>query len=120
MKTNIIVNLQVEALHNWPDARNIFPEVGFLSYPHRHIFHIQCKKQVNHDDRDIEIILFKRSILEYLTEKYDNHNVESYHYHSLDFGSRSCEMLAKELVIKFQLDYCQVLEDGENGAEVIV
>ena len=119
MTTNVIVNLQVEALHNWPDARNVFPEVGFLSYPHRHVFHIQCKKRVNHDDRDIENILFKRSVLEYLTEKYDNTNVESYYYHSLDFGSKSCEMLAKELLFKFDLEYCSVLEDGENGAEVI-
>lgn len=119
MTTNIIVNLQVEALHNWPDAKDIFPEVGFLSYPHRHIFHIQCKKKVNHDDRDIEIIMFKRNILEYLVEKYKDSYVESYHYHTLNFGSKSCEMLAKELLFKFDLEYCSVLEDNENGAEVI-
>ena len=116
MNTSVVVRLQIEGLHCWPNAENVFPEVGFLADPHRHIFFIELKKRVYHDDRDIEIILFKRSVLEYLTEKYDNTNVESYYYHSLDFGSKSCEMLAKELLFKFDLEYCSVLEDGENGA----
>ena len=50
MKTNVIVTMAVEGLHNWPDARNVFPEVGFLSDMHRHMFHITLKKQVFHDD----------------------------------------------------------------------
>ena len=29
MKTNVIVKLQVEGLHNWPDAAKVFPEVAF-------------------------------------------------------------------------------------------
>ena len=63
-RTNVIVKLQVEGLHCWPDAAEIFPEVGFLSDSHRHIFHIICKKRVDHDDRDVEFIIFKRDILE--------------------------------------------------------
>ena len=31
MNTNVIVKLQVEGLHHWPDAAKVFPEVGFLS-----------------------------------------------------------------------------------------
>ena len=113
MRTSIIVRLNVEGIHNWPDARKVYPAVGFLSDPHRHIFHIECKKLVHHDDRDIEIILFKRQIEKYLKLKYydDEDGL-------LDLGSLSCEMLAKELLKEFDLEYCSVLEDNENGAEI--
>ena len=40
MKTNVIVKLQVEGLHHWPDAAKVFPEVGFLADIHRHILKI--------------------------------------------------------------------------------
>ena len=30
MKTNIIVTLQVEGVHHWPNAKNVFPEVGII------------------------------------------------------------------------------------------
>ena len=35
-----------------------------------------------------------------------------------DFGSQSCEMLASEIYKEFELCYCAVYEDNENGAEV--
>ena len=114
MKTNVIVNLQVEGLHHWPDAKNVFPEVSFLSDIHRHMFHITCKKTVHHDSRDIEFIIFKRDVLDYLQEEYAGDE------RCLCFGSKSCEMIAKELVEHFELEYCSVLEDNENGAEVYV
>ena len=34
--------------------------------------------------------------------------------------SMSCEMLASELLQTFKLSYCSVLEDNENGAEVLL
>lgn len=36
-----------------------------------------------------------------------------------DFGKRSCEMLAIELVKKFDLCKCVVSEDGENGSVLV-
>ena len=51
MKTNVIASLTVDGIHNWPDAKKVFPEVKFLSDPHRHMFHVTCKKRVNHDVR---------------------------------------------------------------------
>lgn len=116
-RINVIVKLQVEALHCWPGVVDHYPElsdVGFLQFPHRHIFHITAKKAVNHDDRDIEIILFKRNILRYLNAKYFDPALNV-----LQLKATSCEMLAKELSKEFVLEYCEVLEDGENGAEVI-
>ena len=113
MTTNIIVNLQVEGLHNWPDAKKKIPEVGFLSDMHRHIFHITIKKYVNHDFRDIEFIMFKRNIEAYLRKKYYR---DDYRCHF--FGAKSCEMIAKELLKEYGCSYVCVMEDNENGAEV--
>ena len=115
MKTNVIASLTVDGIHNWPDAKNVFPEVKFLSDTHRHIFHITAKKQVNHDDRDVEFIMFKRDISDYITAQYWREVIRVH-----DFKSKSCEMLAKELVKEFELEYCSVFEDNENGAEVYV
>jgi hypothetical protein len=106
-KINVIVTLQIEATHNWPKCP--FKDVDFLRYPHRHIFHIKCKKEVTHTDRDVEIILLKRDIKSYLLKQYNG-----------KFGSKSCEMIAEELCELFKLNYCSVLEDNENGAEVII
>lgn len=105
MKTNIIVNLQYAATHCWPECP--IPEVAFLKNPHRHVFHITCKISVGHDDRELEIIMFKNSILSFLEKTYSG-----------DFGTRSCEQIAKIILKFYNLDYCQVLEDNENGAEV--
>jgi hypothetical protein len=115
MKTNVIVNLAVDGLHSWPDARKVFPEVGFLADVHRHMFHMTLKKKVTHDDRDVEFIMFKRDVLDYLHLKYFH---EQYNCHF--FGPMSCEMIAKELLEYFDCVYVSVFEDAENGAEVSI
>ena len=113
MKTNVVVKLQVEGLHNWPDAKNVFPEVAFLSDLHRHMFHITCKKRVNHDDRDVEFIMFKRDVEDYLHQLYCE--IES---RCMVVDAMSCEMIARTLYEHFDLEYCSVFEDDENGAEI--
>ena len=113
MKTNVVVKLQVEGLHNWPDAKNVFPEVAFLSDLHRHMFHITCKKRVNHDDRDVEFIMFKRDVEDYLHQLYWENESRC-----MVFDSMSCEMIARTLYEHFDLEYCSVFEDNENGAEI--
>jgi len=107
MITTIIVNLKVEGFHNWPKAAEILPEVAFLSDRHRHIFWYEIEKEVTHDDRDVEIILFKREVEEFLKAKYGS---------PCEFGSRSCEELSKEIINQFNCVAVRVLEDGENGA----
>lgn len=103
--TNIIVNLQWEGVHQWSACP--IEEVKYLRDPHRHMFHICCKRAVTHDDRQIEIIQLKHRISEWLDTLYQDH----------DMGETSCEMLAKKIAQRFGLNYCSVLEDGENGAE---
>jgi len=108
---NIVINLQFQACHNWPDCP--IEEVSFLKYPHRHIFHICCKKNVIKADREIEIIMMKNEVLNYL-----NRNFYDDKLGFGNFNARSCETIALDLVETFDLNYCSVLEDNENGAEV--
>ena len=106
MKTSILVRLSYEATHSWPQVEDFAgKEVGYLKYPHRHIFHVECRKEVTKLDREIEIILFKRKILSFLDSTYSG-----------DLKFLSCEMLATQLLTTFGLSFCQVTEDGENGA----
>jgi hypothetical protein len=115
MMTNIIVKLQVEGIHFWKDCD--IEDVDFLANPHRHIFHITCKKEVTHDDRDIEIIRMKRQVLLFLEQKYAK-TPSVIKGTVCWFGGMSCEMIARVLLEKFELNYCKVLEDNENGAEI--
>lgn len=113
MKTYVIVRLQVDGLHNFPDAYHLFPEVAFLTDTHRHIFHFEAKVEVFHDNRDKEFIMLKRDILNYLSEHYYNEVTRTH-----EFGSRSCEMLAKEVLTVFNCSSVTVWEDLESGATV--
>lgn len=115
MQSNIIVTLQIEGTHQWSACP--IEEVAFLKHPHRHIFHIECKKQVSHHDRDIEIIQLKRNIQYYLLDKYGIGHKSA---EGCEFGELSCEQIATILLNKFELNYCKVLEDGENGAEIFL
>jgi hypothetical protein len=114
MKTNVIAKLELEGMHNWPEAQSIFPEVGFLSAMHRHKWFITAKKVVTHSDRDVEFIMFKRDILDYLRTKYYDEESRTH-----EFGRTSCEDLCHEIMQKFNCSYVCVMEDDENGAEVI-
>lgn len=106
MKHSILVRFTYDATHNWPQAEEIAgKEVAYLKYPHRHLFHFECRKEVTELDREIEIILFRKKILNFIGENY-NH----------DFGHLSCEMIAELILTEFDLNYCEVTEDGENGA----
>lgn len=114
MKTYVIVRLQIDGEHNFPAAKELFPEVAFLSDPHRHMFHIEAKKEVFHDDRDVEFIMFKRDLQDYFKHVYYNAAKRTH-----DFKSMSCEMIAKEILTNFSCKSVQVWEDLENGAEVV-
>lgn len=102
----IVVNLRLEGFHYWADAPS---EVRFLASPHRHEFHVRMERDVVHEDREIEIILFKRKAVDVIRRVYGD---------PCAFGSRSCEAIASEFIRMFGLSSCTVLEDGENGATV--
>lgn len=111
METEVYCTLQIEGLHYWRDCP--LPEVDYLRYPHRHVFHIKAHKPVHHDDRDVEFICLKHQIRNYLRLQYYDTQTKI-----CDFGGQSCEMIAKELIEQFDLTRVDVSEDGENGSVV--
>lgn len=107
MKTNVIVNTSFEATHCWSSCP--IEEVSFLRYPHRHIFHVQVKAPVQHNDRDIEFIVLKRQLNGFIREAWEGRHLDT----------MSCEAMAELLLTEFpELTYIRVMEDGENGAEI--
>lgn len=113
MKTSVIITSQAEGLHNWPEAREFFPEVGFLADLHRHVFHFRLEKLVTHTNRDIEFLMWKKQLAEYLLLTYHDEK-----FKCLNFKSMSCEMIAVDLLERFDCINVEVFEDGENGAKV--
>lgn len=125
LKYNKVVycTVQVEGTHNWPDCP--FDEVDYLRVPHRHVFHIKAYMPVTHSDRDVEFIMLKHLIRDYLVNKYGKFSNEGMlrdmpYYTHCEFGAMSCEMIAEELIETFELSKCEVSEDDENGAIVEV
>lgn len=106
MSTNIIIKTSFEGIHSWPQCP--YKDVSFLTYPHRHIFHVVLKIPVTHNDRDIEIIQTKKAVDSYIEDIF-----------GMNLGRKSCEDLAQELLEVFEACYVSVLEDNENGAEVV-
>jgi hypothetical protein len=108
----IYVTFQREGIHKYPAALDdpALSGVSFLGYPHRHMFHFKVGISVEHNDRDIEFILFKR----WLESLYGDGVIE------LDY--KSCEMIAEDLYFQINARYpgrtisIDVSEDGENGA----
>ena len=115
-KRYIKVSFQKEGIHKFPGAdtnpkyaTGNWDDVSFLGYPHRHIFHFYVTLGVEHNDRDVEFIQFKRE-LERLFTKNVIH---------LDY--QSCEMVAENLINYIEEHYpnravrVEVFEDNENG-----
>lgn len=102
---------RVEGIHRWKLCP--IEEVSYLRDYHRHLFHIEIESYVNHSNRDIEFIELSHKIKKYLNDRYFCKNRQC-----LFFDDMSCEMIADELVKRFDLCKCCVFEDGEGGATV--
>ena len=59
--------------------------------------------------------MLKHKINDYFNKRYFSDTLLTH-----KFDSKSCEMIAKELISKFNLSRCEVSEDNENGAIVTV
>ena len=112
----IWVTFRKEGIHKYPAAAKDPAlatgdeyDVSFLATPHRHIFHFRVWIDVEHSDRAIEFIQFKR----WLENLYQNGTQQ------LDY--KSCEMMAEDLYDQIATRYpdkeiwIEVSEDGENG-----
>lgn len=101
--TRIFIRTRFEGFHHWPDAPQ---EVAFLRDLHRHEFHVRVWTQVDHEDRAIEFILFKRIV---------DRTIQSLQS-TRDTKTWSCEMWAREIGALSAAEAVEVSEDGENGA----
>lgn len=115
----IWVTFTREGIHRYPAAATDpllctagEMDVSFLANAHRHIFHFRVAIEVEHSDRAIEFIQFKR----WLEGLYSKDILQ------LDF--MSCEMIAEDLYLKIAEQYpgrdvkIDVSEDNENGAHL--
>lgn len=108
--TYIKVRTQFEGFHRYPNAGSIDPRITFLESDHRHIFKVEAKISVTHDDRELEFFLVKWSIEDFIKSGDQNH--------------KSCEMIAREiadfLISKYGTRYYEVIvsEDGESDGIV--
>lgn len=112
MKKSIIVTINRIGYHRYQGAPD---DVSFLRNRHRHTFNIKLELEVTHDNRDLEFFQVKRELSMYLSNGYD----------TLEDDIDSCEMLAKE-IFKWAEEQgwtpisCEVWEDKENGARVVL
>lgn len=125
-KKFIVVRSRFQGVHSWPGCPH--EEVAFLRHPHRHEFHVEVKLQVGHSDRDLEFFMVKNMLDGIILAEFLGEDLNT---SILNLGSRSCEMIAEELIAKLTealgfplqdtpLIYVSVFEDGENGAVVEV
>jgi hypothetical protein len=106
----IFVRFTQVGLHHWPDAP---PGRNYLSFPHRHVFHVEAAVHVTHDDRAIEF----HDFLDSARAMFGSNEVMQ------NYGPQSCEMLARKLSKALARRYScavtvTVTEDNECGAVV--
>lgn len=107
-KTFIYITTQKEFIHQYKDAPD---EVYYLRYPHRHLAHIKVKIEVFNNDRELEFIMVKHEIDNYLD--------------LTTLSNNSCETIAQNILEFVQNKYGYnrdieiiVSEDNENGCEL--
>lgn len=109
MKNIIIIQLEIEGFHHYPNAPQ---EVEFLSFNHRHTFKLKAGYKVSDLNREKEIFLCRDEVREYLNESYG---------YPCQFKNMSCEMIAKE-VLEFGMEdgmiWCEVWEEETGGARI--
>lgn len=118
LKRAITIRTQFEGIHCWPEAPE---EVKFLRDPHRHIFQIRANVEVDHNDRDVEFIMLKHRVDNWLKTMYSQTSEGSV----WQMGRMSCEQVAEEAINVIQQFVgvhrtvtVFVSEDGENEAMV--
>lgn len=122
---SIVVRNQFVALHRWCSAPG---EVNFLSYPHRHTFHVLTTVEVGHGDRAVEFFCLQQEIDQIIRSLFFSNSALPGVVQpdgTLDLGlpiiSMSCEDMAEHIANYVSRDGAlkvkQVIvsEDNENG-----
>jgi hypothetical protein len=105
----ILVRFQVPGFHNWPGAVN-HPGREYLASLHRHLFHVEVRMTVTHDDREVEF--------------HDLLDTAKRLFPGGEMGASSCEHMARKLGKEIARLFgraveVSVSEDGEVGALVV-
>mgnify|MGYP001392328477 CR=1 FL=1 len=105
---SIVVRSQFEGFHSWPDCP--YEEVAFLRNVHRHIFHVEIKIAVTHNERELEFFMVKKELNTLLAQDFEHKEF-----------TLSCEAIAEIILDKLREKYptlysVSVFEDNENGA----
>lgn len=109
-KTYIKIRTQFEGFHFYPNAGKIDKRISFLEDSHRHIFKIEVKIGVTHNDRELEFFLTKWKLEDFIKGG--------------DFNYKSCEMIAEDILEFLIKEYGEryfeivVSEDGESDGIV--
>lgn len=120
LSTSIFVRTTFRAMHCWGDA---LPAVGFLKHLHRHVFHVEARLSVTHDDRDHEFFMVQSRLDGIITSLMQQRESRSDKHSRPQHYAWSCERWAALIFERLTLGYRGVLsvavsEDGENGALV--
>ena len=109
MERSIIVKTTFEGTHCYVDAPE---EVNFLRNLHRHLFYVEAEIEVFHDDRELEFLMVKNRINNFLQN-------------DVMFAFKaSCEQMAEAIIKYIVHEYGErqvvvtVYEDNENGGRV--
>jgi len=118
--TRIIVTVTVAGLHHWGNPK---PGVEHLGNAHRHQFLVRGEMVVAHDDRDLEFQLVAEQLRRAFVACALSPIPSGAGF--VDFGSQSCEMLAKATYQHLQDHLAgsaccaiEIWEDREHGARV--
>lgn len=112
LKTFITARANVQGVHHWPKAPG---RRNYLQKPHRHEFHVSATVEMAHDDRDVEFHDLGERLEQIMRGLGEQYHTEA---SLVDFGSRSCEALAREVFAQLQDDGISVVtvlvsEDGQ-------
>jgi hypothetical protein len=106
-KSIAVVRFQVPGFHYWEGATG---DRSYLRANHRHVFHVEVKLSLNHQERDVEF--------------HDLKDFCSAEFPGGEMGGQSCEQMAQGLLTAVNERYpgrsvqVGVFEDEECGAEV--
>jgi len=123
-----VVLLRVVGFHAWPDAP---ADVEHLRARHRHLFTLRVECAVRHSERDVEFHRLQRAVKHMLLDYYSRHAtlpanaphdaIQTRPDDEFEFGARSCETIAQEIVERlydWPITAVEVWEDDECGARV--
>ena len=105
--STIFVRFAQPGFHYWPE-----PTKGraYLGQRHRHLFHVEVRMEVCHDDREVEF----HDLLDFARTQFPGG----------ELAGQSCEMMARSLGNKIARQFgraveVSVSEDGEVGSVVL-